>query len=146
MRALIAVMTLAVVLVASGPAIAAEPNHQGLWWNAQESGWGINLAHQDDTIFATWFTYDTDGTPMWLSATAPKIATNTYGGTLYRSTGPAFSAVPFLPANVVLTPVGTLTLTFADGNTATFAYTVNGVSQTKTITRQVFRTPGTVCQ
>ena len=26
------------------------------------------------------------------------------------------------------------------------AYTVNGVSQTKPITRQVFRTPRTVCQ
>jgi len=133
--------------VSSNPAAAT--NYQGLWWDspvAAESGWGINFTHQGDTIFATWFTYDTDGTPMWLSATAPKIATNTYGGTLYRSTGPAFSAVPFLPANVVLTPVGTLTLTFADGNTATFAYTVNGVSQTKTITRQVFRTPGTVCQ
>jgi hypothetical protein len=34
--------------------------------------------------------------------------------------------------------VGTATLTFADGNNGTFAYTVNGVSQTKAITRQVF--------
>jgi hypothetical protein len=128
---------------------AAATNYQGLWWYspaAAESGWGVNFTQQGDTIFATWFTYDADGTPMWLSATAPKSATRTYGGTLYRSTGPAFSAVPFLPGSVVLTPVGTLTLTFADGNTATFAYTVNGVSQVKSITRQVFRTPGTVCQ
>jgi hypothetical protein len=29
-------------------------------------------------------------------------------------------------------------LTFADGNNGTFAYTVNGVSQSKAITRQVF--------
>ena len=33
----------------------------------------------------------------------------------------------------------------ADGNNGTFAYTVNGVSQTKPIIRQVFRTPGTAC-
>jgi hypothetical protein len=30
-------------------------------------------------------------------------------------------------------------------NNATFAYTVDSVSQTKAITRQVFRTPGSVC-
>ena len=31
-------------------------------------------------------------------------------------------------------------------NEVDFAYTVNGVSQSKAITREVFRTPGTVCQ
>ena len=36
--------------------------------------------------------------------------------------------------------------TFSDGNDATFAYTVNGVSQAKAITREVFTNPGTVCQ
>jgi hypothetical protein len=38
------------------------------------------------------------------------------------------------------------TLTFSDGNTGTFAYTVNGIARTKPITRQVFRAPGTVCR
>jgi hypothetical protein len=47
---------------------------------------------------------------------------------------------------VTVTPVGTATFSFANGNAAQFAYTVNGVSQSKQITRQVFRTPGTVCQ
>jgi hypothetical protein len=46
---------------------------------------------------------------------------------------------------VQVTPVGTFALTFSDGNTATFSYTVNGISQSKTITRQVFRDPGTMC-
>jgi hypothetical protein len=44
------------------------------------------------------------------------------------------------------TAVGTATFTFSDGNNAQFAYTVNGVSQTKAITRQVFSPPGTVCE
>jgi hypothetical protein len=43
-------------------------------------------------------------------------------------------------------PVGTATLSFANGNAGSFAYTVNGVAQTKAITRQVFRTPGTICR
>src|SRR5690348_3360624 len=120
--------------------LAAATNYQGLWWAApagSESGWGINFAHQGDTIFATWFTYDLDGTPMWLVVTAAKTAQGTYQGTLYRTTGPAFNAVPFNPAGVTATPVGTVSLTFTDGNTGTFAYTVNGVSQAKAITREV---------
>ena len=124
-------------------------NFQDLWWAApagSESGWGVNFTHQGDIIFATWFTYDVDGTPLWLSATAAKTGPGVYSGTLYRTTGPAFSAVPFLPGDVVRTPVGALTLTFADGSNATFAYTVDAVAQSKQITRQVFRTPGTVCQ
>jgi hypothetical protein len=124
-------------------------NYQDLWWNSppgSESGWGINLTQQGTTIFATWFTYDHDHTPMWLVATMLNTAPATYAGTLYRTTGPAFNAVPFNPASVVATSVGTATLTFADGNTANFSYTVNGVSQTKPITREVFAPPGTVCQ
>ncbi len=38
------------------------------------------------------------------------------------------------------------TFTFTDGNTGTFAYTVDGTTQSKPITRQVFRTPGTACR
>jgi hypothetical protein len=124
-------------------------NYQDLWWAApagSESGWGVNLTHQSDTIFATWFTYNTDRTPLWLSATAPKTAAGVYSGTLYQTTGPPFNSVPFKPANVVLTPVGTVTFTFTDGNTGTFNYTLNGVTQTKAITREVFVPPGTVCQ
>ena len=126
----------AAVVAAQGGAPAA--SYQGLWWNPGESGWGINFAHQGDTIFASWFTYDINGRGWWLVMTAPKTAPNTYTGTLYQTRGPAFDAVPFLPAQVMPTAVGTGTLTFADGNNATFAYTVNGTSQQKSITRQVF--------
>jgi hypothetical protein len=134
---------------ASGASLTAAINYQDLWWAAPagtESGWGINLNHQGDTIFATWFTYDLDGSPMWLVVTAGKTAPGVYTGTLYRTTGPAFNSVPFIPANVAATAVGMATFTFADGNDATFAYTVNGIAQQKTITREVFSGAGTVCQ
>jgi hypothetical protein len=78
--------------------------------------------------------------------TADRTAPGVYAGTLYRTTGPQFNAVPFDPAKVVPVNVGTASFTFSDGNNAAFAYTVNGVSQTKAITREVFRTPGTVCR
>ena len=135
--------------------LAFATNYQDLWWGAPagvESGWGVNFTHQSDNIFATWFTYDFDGTPLWLSVTASRIAAGVYNGTLYRTTGPGFNAVPFDPQSVVRTPVGTLTLTFGDGNNATFAYTVTlgtpsiSVTQTKQLTRLVFRAPGTLCE
>jgi YVTN family beta-propeller protein len=129
-------------------------NYQDLWWAAppgSESGWGVNFTHQGNTIFATWFTYDFDGSPLWLSATAAKTGARIYSGQLIRTTGPAFDAQPFDTSAVTRAPVGTLTLDFADGNDARFAYTVAlpgsvVVTQTKPITRQVFRAPGTVCR
>jgi hypothetical protein len=129
--------------------LAAASNYQDIWWAVppgSESGWGINFSHQGDTIFATWFTYASDRTPLWLSVTAPKSAPGTYTGTLYRTTGPPFDAVPFDPSRVVLAPVGNATFTFSDGNEASFAYSFDGVSQVRMITRQVFRPPGTICR
>ena len=124
-------------------------NYQDLWWNSpagSESGWGINLTHQGDTIFGTWFTYDQDGSPMWLAVTAKKGPAGVYSGDLMRTTGPAFNAVPFDPAAVQRTKVGDATLGFVDGNRGFFAYTVNGTQQTKVITREMFRAPGTPCR
>jgi hypothetical protein len=129
--------------------LAAATNYQDLWWAApagSESGWGISFTHQGNIIFATWFTYDQNGAPLWMIVTATQGTPGVYAGTLYTTTGPPFSAVPFNPASVTLTAVGTASFTFADGNHASFAFTVNGVAQTKQITRQIFRPPGTLCQ
>jgi hypothetical protein len=133
--------------------LVAATNYQDLWWAAPagfEDGWGINLTHNGAIIFGTWFTYDHDRTPMWLVVTAPRTGPTTYAGDLLRTTGPPFNSVPFppigSPGGATGTKVGTATFTFSDGNTGTFAYSVNGVSQTKAITREVFRPPGTVCQ
>jgi hypothetical protein len=129
--------------------LALATNYQDLWWASpagSQSGWGINLTQQGDTLFATWFTYDHDRTPLWLAVTALKTGPGMYSGSLFRTTGPAFNAVPFNPSNVVGTAVGTASFAFSDGNTASFAYIVNGVAQTRSITREVFRAPGTLCQ
>jgi len=127
-------------------------NYQDLWWAAGgvESGWGINFAHEGDAIFATWFTYDFAGAALPMSATLTKVGPGTYSGSLIKTSGPAFSAVPFSPNAVIRTTVGMATVTFSNGNAATFSYQVSlggqSVSRTKAIERQVFRPPGTVCQ
>ncbi len=125
-------------------------NVQGLWWHDpdnSESGWGVNLVHQGTTLFMSWFTYDTDGTNMWLymdNAALSASQGNTYSGPLYRATGAPFSA--YNPATFHATPVGTATFTFTDAGHGTFQYTVNGVSQSKAIKRFLFGTAPTCDQ
>jgi hypothetical protein len=150
-RQLLGTAPIAVCATRTGSATAAT-NYQDLWWAAparSEDGWGINLTHQGDTIFATWFTYDIDRTPMWLVVTAQKTANGVYSGRLYRTTGTPYNAATY--SGFGFTDVGSLTLTFANGNSATMSYTINGVApatvtQTKSIIRQVLVEPGTVCQ
>jgi len=129
------------------PALAS--NYQDLWWAqpaGSESGWGVNLTQQGSIIFVTWFTYDETGAPLWLAATTTPTSPMSFTGTLYRTSGPPFFSVPFNPASVTLTPVGSVMITFVTGNSATFAYTVNGISQSKSITREILVAPGTLCQ
>jgi hypothetical protein len=69
----------------------------------------------------------------------------TYSGDLYQAVGPAG---PGLQA----TKVGAATFTFANGNSATFAYTAQlagmtgAATRTKAITREIFTAPGAACQ
>jgi YVTN family beta-propeller protein len=133
---------------ASGTSEAPPPaiNVQGLWWQPSESGWGINLTHQGDIVVATWFTYDTDGQGMWLiMSNGARVGTNTYSGTLYRTTGPAFNSAFFDPGKVVHTPVGNATFTFSDANNGGVAAIVNGASISKSLTRMVFASPVPTC-
>jgi hypothetical protein len=130
--------------------LTAATNYQDIWWagtsaNAgTEPGWGINFTHQGDIVFASWFTYDLDGTPLWVVATAAKIAPGIYKGDLYRPSGPRFDS--YDKNQWTANPsVGTLTLTFADGNNATMDYTLLDLGpQHKIITRQLF-SAGTTC-
>src|SRR5688572_29275297 len=128
---------------------AAAPNFQALWWASppgSENGWGVNVAHQGDIVFATWFTYGANGRGQWLvMPSGTRTAANTYTGALYRTTGPAFNLSPWV-GTVAATEVGSATFTFSGAESGTFAYTVEGVSQSKAITRQSFAAPDTVCR
>jgi predicted dienelactone hydrolase len=129
--------------------MALATNYTDTWWAPAESGWGIDFAHQGDVIFGSWFTFDWSGNPLSMSATLFKTAPGVYVGTIIRTTGPPFSAAPFDSGAVHRNQVGTMTVTFGSGNAATLAFTVSmdgkSTSQAKSITRFVFRPPGTVC-
>ena len=121
-------------------------NHQGLWWNASESGWGVNLTHQGDVLFATWFTYDTDGSGLWFNmSSGVKTGPATYAGVLDRASGPSFDAMPWNPSGVTHLQAGSATFAFTTPDEGTFSYRVNGIVQSKSITRMKFASPVTTC-
>ncbi len=126
------------------------PVYQDMWWRSpagQEAGWGVNITHQGDILFVTWFTYDRARKGMWVVGPAvTKTAEGVYTGALLRTTGPAFSAVPWNPASVASTTVGTVTITFTGLDSATFAYTLDGVTQSKPITRYLYGAPRSFCR
>ncbi len=128
------------------------PNYQDLWWASpagSESGWGVNLSHQGDILFGSCFTYQAGCKGMWLSmSNLSKTSNGVYSGVIDRPTGPnAFSTtVPFNPQLVQHHGVGDATFTFSDANNGTFRYTLNGITQTKSITRLLIQSPATVCK
>jgi hypothetical protein len=116
-----------------------------LWFPPNESGWGVNVVEQGDTLFATLFVYDAQRQSHWYvaSALARSAAradgTYVFSGPLYESTGPYFGTNPFNPAAVTRRQVGTMTFDVRDRNTASLIYTVDGVSVTKTVNRFALR-------
>jgi hypothetical protein len=74
---------------------------------------------------------------VWYVASNCAVSGSSCTGTLYRTTGPAFGPT-FDPTRIQVFSVGSATVNFTDANNAVLSYTVDGVSATKTITRQLF--------
>jgi lysyl endopeptidase len=115
-------------------------DYTDLWWNADESGWGLNLIqHSSGNIFGVWYTYGTDGKRMWyVMPGGTWSSSNVFTGSLYATSGPPAHAPSFDSGRVASRVVGHGTLTFSDANRGTFAYSVDGISGSKAITRQPF--------
>ena len=122
-------------------------NFQDLWWRSpagSEPGWGVNVVHQGNTLFATWFTYGTDGKPLWLVADhVARVGPNAFSGAVFRARGARFDA--YDASHFSATEVGTVSFAFSDAANGTFTYTVDGVTQSKPITRYAFSSPKTTC-
>lgn len=113
-----------------------------LWWNANESGWGISLTHANSNVFATWFTYDATGKAIWYVAPACTLlaATTTTSCTsdLYTVTGGSPLTVPWAGQNRQVKPEGSVTFQFTDASRAVMTYTIGGNTTSRVITRQPF--------
>lgn len=113
----------------------------GLWWNASENGWGVNLIQQSNILFATLFVYGPNNQPLWL--VGPNVVDSTgsgvFSGDLFQTAGPVYSGA-FNPGSVVATKVGTITIRFTSSVAGQITYTVNGASVTKNIVPQTWAT------
>ena len=127
--------TLAVSFSASATTVG--PDYTDQWWNASESGWGVNFIQQNDVIFATLFVYGNDNSPRWYVATL-RPSGAAFSGPLSQTTGPYFGAGSFNPATVGVTTAGAMTVAFANQYSGTLTYSVGSVNVTKSIVRQTF--------
>lgn len=137
-RALLAGLC-ALAAAGAGAQAAFSPDSSDLWWNAAESGWGMQLVEEGDATFATLFVYDANGMPTFYTATLSLVAAPTWSGDLYRTTGPYFGAASFDPARVALRKVGTLSFTRTSADAAALQYSVDGAVISKSVVRQLLR-------
>ena len=75
-----------------------------------------------------------------------RMLSDQFTGSIYRVRGNPFNTLPWNLGSIETTEVGRVTLTFSGRENGTFAYTLDGVSQMKDITRQEFASPRATCR
>ena len=110
-----------------------------LWWGGQEqNGWGMNIAQQGSVLFPVWYTYDGRGRDTWFVVPGGTWNGPTFSGDIYGTNSSPWLGVPYNPAAFAPFKAGSLTLHFADQSNALMTYTINGVTQSKVITRRPY--------
>jgi len=144
LRKLLRTALLAAAIVTSAPGYATTftTNLTDMWVVTAESGWGLFIDQQGDVLLGTFFIYDKFGTATWYTVqwkiTSIGPGSNGYTGTLYQTSGPAFSQVPYDPKLVTYRQVGEATIQFGDDAHALLNYTIDGGGAVKQITRFTF--------
>ena len=118
-------------------------DYTDLWWNPNESGWGLGITQQGNLMFLTWFVYDRPGNPVWYVASRCEVVATGDGctGRLYRVSGhpgPNLTNGSFDRARVQVEDVGEIRAGFSDSNNGVIDYVLHGVAGRKNITRQLF--------
>ena len=95
----------------------------GMWWGGlSQNGWGISIMQQPGGLFVVWMTYGDDGKPTWFVMPSGAWTGMSYGGAIYRVSGPRWS--DFDARQVKLETVGSFRLEFQDRASATFHWSV----------------------
>ncbi len=109
-----------------------------LWWNPNESGWGISIHTKRANFFAAWFVYDAQGTPIWYTLQGGNwVSPLKYNGAIYLTHAAGNSGLGPI-SSVTATFVGNGSIEFSGNDNATLSYSVNGFVSSKNITRQLF--------
>ena len=110
-----------------------------LWWGGEsENGWGLNISQQGRVLFPVWYTYNAQGNATWFGVPGGTWNGNVFTGDIYSATSSNWLGVQYVAGSFAVTKVGTMSLTFSDQSSALMTYTVNGVTQSKSIVRQPY--------
>lgn len=135
---------LLLALAACFAASTRAQNYSDIWWNPQESGWGITIADHESQLFVVWYTYRQDGRPVWYTVPGGTFSSGKrlFQGDVYITRGPSYHEPSFDSSRVVATRVGTANFDFAPVGMAQggalFSYNIGGVARTTQIQRQPF--------
>jgi hypothetical protein len=134
MRRFLATAICAIAFPALAQSVPAS-NFSDLWWNPNESGWGVTFTQHSATnqVFAVWYTYDPrepdpaspgNYKPLWLVMSGGTWNTPTsLSGDVYVTNGTPF-AQSWNPSALAVTRVGTFTFNFSSSSTGTFSYNI----------------------
>lgn len=90
-------------------------NYSDLWWNPEQSGWGVMITHRPDgKLFAAWFDYGQDGRPVWYTFLGMPTGRASFAGQVMMSHGPDPSSLPFV-TSIGTSVVGEGTFAFGQG-------------------------------
>jgi hypothetical protein len=134
-----------------GTKAAGAENYQDLWFNPADTGWGVNVVHQGDTIFGTYYTYDSAGRPEWYAMSdtrrydAGALATG-YAGPFIRATGPSFDSA-WDSSRVRIEQLGSATMLFdARGDGSLMVSKGAATEGPLPMKRMTFAAPGSTCR
>lgn len=135
----------AMLVLAAGFMLQAKAeNYSDLWWNPNESGWGITIADHNTNIFAVWLTYREDNMPTWFVIPGGVLSEDrrTFSASIYSTRAPLDTSGQVDLTGLLVTWVGNATFDFAPADLpagqARFTYTIGEISGSKAIHRQSF--------
>ena len=115
-------------------------DYTDMWWAGTiEDGWGLSITQHGNIQFIVIYAYDSAGKPLWyvMPGGSWNAAQTAYTGLVYLPTSAPFSA--YSKDQFKINPsVGTATVTYTGTGNATLTYTINGISGSKRIERQLF--------
>src|ERR1700674_1392109 len=88
------------LLLLTASAQAAATDYTDIWYNPNESGWGVNVVQSDTFMFLTFFIYGADSKPTWFTGQVTLDASTNFNGTLFATTG-TYYILPWAGASAV---------------------------------------------
>lgn len=105
-----------------------------VWWNPQESGWGLFTFDQGSAVVPVWYSYDADGEPTWFLVPSTAQADGSYAGDVLKFTGVPLAQIAGQAADPA-SVYGHATTRFNGDKQLVFTYTVGAQTRSRTLTR-----------